>query len=100
MNYLNKLLEGTKVEWKTLWEVTIWDKRFNAVENYKQPQTKKYYYLLSNEIKPLILSKGNVKLLSTNETDWWTSEELGGNKITNAEIVAIPWGGKIGRAHV
>lgn len=95
MSYLEKLLEGAAVEWKALWEVTTWDKKFNAVDNYKQPKTIKYHHLLSNEIKPLILEEGNVKLLTTNETDFWTSEELAGSRISNAEIVAIPWGGNV-----
>jgi type I restriction enzyme S subunit len=92
-NFLEKLLEGVEVEWKAIWEVTTWDKKFNAVENYKQPKTIKYHHLLSNEIKPLILEEGNVKLLTTNETDLWTSEELAGSKVSDAEIIAIPWGG-------
>ena len=28
MTYLDKLLQGAEVEWKTLWEVTTWDKQF------------------------------------------------------------------------
>ena len=39
---LDKLLKGQKVEFKQLWEVTVWDKRFNAVENHKQPKVDKY----------------------------------------------------------
>jgi len=93
MSKLTKLLEGVDVEWKALWEVTIWDKRFNAVDNYKQPKTIKYHYLLSNEIKPLILESGDVKLLTTNETDLWTTEDLAGAFISNNEVIAIPWGG-------
>ena len=95
MSYLEKLLVGVAVEWKPIWDVTTWDKKFNAVENYKQPKTKKYHHLLAHEIKELILEKGNVKLLTTNETDYWTSEELAGTKMSNAEIIAIPWGGNV-----
>ncbi len=36
LNYLEKLLDGVEVVWKALWEVTIWDKKFNAVERHKQ----------------------------------------------------------------
>ncbi|MEN9913647.1 MAG: hypothetical protein RL528_380, partial [Bacteroidota bacterium] len=95
MTYLEKLLEGVDVEWKKIWEVTTWDKRFNAIENYKQPKTIKYHHLLSNEIKPLIVEKGNVKLLTTNETDYWTTEALAGKIISESEVVAIPWGGNV-----
>lgn len=95
MTYIEKLLEGVEIEWKRLWEVTTWDKRFNAVENYKQPKTLKYYHLLSNEIKPLIVENGDVRLLTTNETNYWTTEELAGSLISDSEIVAIPWGGNV-----
>lgn len=93
MSKLEALLQGVEVEWKKLWEVTTWDKKFNSVEKYKQPKTNKYKYLLASEIKPLILENGTIKLLSTNDTNWWTSEELIGNNFHEGEIVAIPWGG-------
>jgi type I restriction enzyme, S subunit len=95
MTYLEKLLVGVEVEWKRIWEVTTWDKRFNAVDNYKQPKTIKYHHLLANEIKPLIVENGDVKLLTTNETNLWTNEELAGSLISDSEIVAIPWGGNV-----
>lgn len=41
MSCLEKLLGGVEVEWKKLWEVTIWDKRFNAVDNFKQKKNYK-----------------------------------------------------------
>ena len=50
-NFLEKLLDGAEVEWKSLWEVTTWDKKFNAVDNYKQPKVIKYHYFLSKEIR-------------------------------------------------
>jgi type I restriction enzyme S subunit len=95
VKHLKKILEGVEVEWKKLWEVTTWDKRFNAVENYKQPKTIKYFHLLSNEIKPLIVKNGNVKLLTTNETNYWTTEDIAGSIISDSEVVAIPWGGNV-----
>ena len=36
MSTLEKLLDCVEVEWKALWEVTIWDKRFNAVDRIKR----------------------------------------------------------------
>ncbi|AZV46736.1 restriction endonuclease subunit S [Nautilia sp. PV-1] len=91
--YIEKLLNGRKVEWKKIWEVTIWDKKFNNVEKFKQPKTIKYKYLLANDLKKLIVKNGNVKLLTTSKTDYWTTEELAGDYIHEGEIVAIPWGG-------
>ncbi|MFK5938105.1 MAG: restriction endonuclease subunit S [Sulfurimonas sp.] len=90
---IKKLLEGVEVEWKSLWEVTIWDKKFNAVEKFKQPKIIKYHYLLSKEIKSLVTEGGNVKLLTTNLSNLYTTEELAGDIISQGEIVAIPWGG-------
>ena len=91
--FLEKLLDGAEVEWKPLWSITTWDKRFNAVEKEKQPKVIKYHYYLASELKPLIVDGGNVKLLTTNESDIWTTEELVQNNISEGEIIAIPWGG-------
>ena len=91
--FLEKLLDGAEVEWKPLWSITTWDKRFNAVEKEKQPKVIKYHYYLASELKPLIVDGGNVKLLTTNESDIWTTEELVKNNISEGEIIAIPWGG-------
>lgn len=91
--FLEKLLDGAEVEWKPLWSITTWDKKFNAVEKEKQPKVIKYHYYLASELKPLIVDGGDVKLLTTNESDIWTTEELVKNNISEGEIIAIPWGG-------
>lgn len=95
LNYMTKLLDGVQVEWKNLWQVTTWDKKFNAVDNYKQPKTIKYHHLLADELKKNISEKGNVKLLTTNETNIWTTEEIAGSYVSDAEVVAIPGGGNV-----
>ncbi|OYQ79834.1 hypothetical protein B9T11_07735 [Wohlfahrtiimonas chitiniclastica] len=91
--FLDEILNCPDVEWKPLWSVTIWDKKFNAVEGFKQTKIKKYNYLLSSEIKSLIVNNGDIKLLTTNESDIWTSDELARDIVSDDEIVAIPWGG-------
>ncbi|MAD96828.1 MAG: restriction endonuclease subunit S [Flavobacteriaceae bacterium] len=93
MSELKSLLEGVKVDWKPMWEVTTWDKKFNAVANYKQPKTIKYKHLLAKKIKELISDKGDIKILTTNETDLWTTSQLADSLISEGEVVAIPWGG-------
>ena len=93
LNYMDKLLDGVEVEWKELWQVTTWDKKFNAVEREKQPNVIKYHYFLAKDLKSLALENGDVKLLTTNSSNIWTSEELAGDKISEGEIIAIPWGG-------
>ncbi|KXJ50280.1 MAG: hypothetical protein AXW17_10455 [Colwellia sp. Phe_37] len=92
-SYLEKLLDGEIVEWKALWEVTVWDKKFNAVERHKQKNINKHHYFLAKEINELVVPNGTVKLLTTNTSNKYTSEELAGDKIKSGEIIAIPWGG-------
>lgn len=81
------------VHFPALWEVTTWDKKFNAVERYKQPEVAKYEYLLASDMRQLITTGGDVKLLTTNTADLWTTEELAGDATSEAEVVCIPWGG-------
>ncbi|OCG41986.1 restriction endonuclease subunit S [Gilliamella sp. Bif1-4] len=90
---ITELLKGVKVEFLPLWKVTTWDKKFNSVDNHKQKHIIKYNYLLANELKVLISNNGNVKLLTTNTSDLWTTEKLAGKRVSEGEIVAIPWGG-------
>lgn len=83
------------VEFKFLWEVTAWDKKFNAVDSHKQAKTYKYTYLLASALRKLAVEGGDVKLLSTGgEVYGWTTEELAGKSLSEGEVVAIPWGGK------
>jgi len=89
---LNKLCPDG-VSYKPLWEVTIWDKKFNAVDKYKQHKTINYPYLLASELFSLEKEDGDVFLLSTGEQTGWTTEELAGDNLCEGEVVAIPWGG-------
>jgi type I restriction enzyme S subunit len=98
MDKIEKLIEEfcpEGVTHKYLWEVTAWDKRFNAVENHKQSKFHKYTYVLAAKLKTLAMDKGDVKLLSTGlDSPGWTTREVAGDLVADAEIVAIPWGGK------
>ena len=78
---------------KPLWSVTIWDKKFNSVATGKQTTAIKYNYLLAGDLKEKIVPGGNVKLLTTSETDWWTTEDKVAGLVSEGEIVSIPWGG-------
>ena len=78
---------------KPLWSVTIWDKKFNSVATGKQTTAIKYHYLLAGDLKEKIVPGGNVKLLTTSETDWWTTEDKVAGLVSEGEIVSIPWGG-------
>ena len=99
-DYLNKISEKLikefcpdGVEWKKLWEVTIWDKKFNGIEKYKQLKVNKYYYYLANDLKKLISEQGEIKILTTNKTNIFANEENVKGNITDGEVVCIPWGG-------
>lgn len=92
MSELNKLLEGAKVEWCKLWEVTIWDKRFNSVERSKQKQIASHQYMLAADLFKLEQPEGDVFLLSTGERTGWTTKERAGSYLRKGEIVSIPWG--------
>jgi type I restriction enzyme S subunit len=97
MNKIQQLLQQLcpeGVEFKKLWEVTAWDKKFNGLDKHMQKKVIIYPYVLANKFKELELEKGNVRLLSTGNYIGWTTEELAGKHLCEGEIVAIPWGGK------
>ena len=81
------------VEYKELWELTAWDKKFNAVDKEKQKRILRYHYFLASDLKPLIVEGGNVKILTTNTSNLYTTEELACEYLSEGEIVCIPWGG-------
>ncbi len=80
------------VEYKPLWSVTIWDKRFHSVDKEKQPKIITYPYLLAADLFALNVPDGDVFLLSTGEQQGWTTEELAGDNLCEGEVVTIPWG--------
>jgi len=98
MNTIKQLIEKycpDGVEYKPLWSLTIWDKRFNGVEKSHQEKIIKYFYYLAKDLQPLIVENGDVKILTTNVTNLFTTKELAGDNIANGEVVSIPWGGNL-----
>lgn len=91
-SFMEKLLDGVEIEWNALWQVTTWDKRFNGVDDYKQPYVINYHYLLAADLFKLEKDNGDVFLLSTGERTGWTTEELAGTYLRTGEVVTIPWG--------
>lgn len=75
-----------------LWQVTIWDKKFQAVSKEKQTKVISYSYLLAADLFALESAGGDVFLLSTGEQTGWTTEELAGDNLAEGEVVTIPWG--------
>lgn len=93
--FIENLIGDEKVEFVPLWKLTIWDKKFNGVEREKQLKTLKFHYFLANDIKRLIKDDGDVKILTTNNTELFTYKDLVKDKSVNMEVVAIPWGGNV-----
>lgn len=96
---MNKLIEQIEkycpdgVEYIPLWQLTSWDKRFKEVENSKQIRIDEYHYYLAAELNSIISENGDIKILTTSKTDLYTTEELAGDNVVDAEIICIPWGG-------
>lgn len=80
------------VAFKHLWEVTIWDKRFNSVEKTKQIKTIKFPHVSAKKLKE-IEAIGDVKLLSTGKFDGWTNDEHATSSLGQGEVITVPSGG-------
>ena len=95
INELIKRLCPNSVVYKKIWELTSWDKKYNAVDKSMQPRIIKYNYLLANQLNEIIDEYGDVLILETgiNNNKKYTNEELAGDNLCDAEIIAIPWGG-------
>ena len=80
------------VEYKPLWSVTAWDKKFNAVDRSMQSKTYSYHVLLAKDLFAMKQEEGNVFLLSTGVETGWTTEEIAGESLCEGEVVTLPWG--------
>lgn len=95
MSNLEELIERLcpdGVEYKPLWSVTAWDKKFNAVDRSMQPKTYSYHVLLAKDLFAMKQETGDVFLLSTGVETGWTTEEIAGDFMCEGEVVTIPWG--------
>ena len=80
------------VEWKKMWELTAWDKKFQGVDKSMQSKIIPYKYLLAKDLFALAAPNGKIKLLSTGVQEGWTTEELACDFLSEGEVVTIPWG--------
>ena len=99
MSKLKELIEElcpNGVEYKPLWKVTIWDKKFNGVDKSKQIKVISYKYYLSSDFAKVERKNGNIKYICTGISgeERYTTEELAGDYLSEGEVVCIPWGGK------
>lgn len=83
------------VEYKPLWSLTAWDKKFNGVDKSKQQKIISYNYYLAQDFNKVERKNGNIKYISTGISgdNRYTTEELAKDYLSEGEIVCIPWGG-------
>lgn len=83
------------MEFKPIWSLTTWDKKFKGVDRKMQPNVISYPYVLANVFDDIEETNGDVKLLTTGigGAERWTTEEKAGANLCEGEIIAIPWGG-------
>lgn len=81
------------VEYKPLWALTTWDKKFNGVQMGKQPHTVTFSHVDAKTLKAICSNSGDIKLLSTGNFDGFTNEDMGRRYINCGEVIAIPSGG-------
>lgn len=91
---INKLCPNG-VEFKPIWSLTTWDKKFKGVDRKMQPNVISYPYVLANVFDDIEETNGDVKLLTTGigGAERWTTEEKAGANLCEGEIIAIPGGG-------
>ena len=81
------------VEFKELWKITNWDKKFNAVDNKKQNKILSFKHVSAKKLKELETEDWNVKLLATWKFDGWTTEKNAWLYLNEWEVITIPtWG--------
>ena len=81
------------VEWKKLWELTAWDKKFTGIDKSMQKKIIKYYYYLAKDLNNLESPNGDIRILYTTEKVAFADRDTVEGNISQGEVVAIPWGG-------
>lgn len=98
MSKIDELIEKlcpNGVEYKPIWSLTAWDKKFNGVDKKKQKKVVSYKYYLSTDFTKVERKNGNIRYIATGISgeERYTTEELAGDYLANGEVVCIPWGG-------
>ena len=79
----------TGVEYVPLWSVTIWDKKFTSVDRKKQPEVYDYHYFLANELKPIVVEDGDVKILTTSTTNVFTTSDVIASTLRDETLISM-----------
>ena len=97
VNKISNLFESlcpNGVEFRKIWELTIWNVKFKSVEKEKQPRVNKNKKrFLVEEYEKLIVDGGDIKILTTSLSNLYTSSELVSDYIEEGEVVYLPSGG-------
>ena len=96
MNLIEKLITKycpSGIKFRELWEITIWDRKFNGVNKIKQKKVLSFKHISAKNLKKLKVEKGDIKLISTGKFDGWTNKSLAKTNINEGEIIAISSGG-------
>ena len=82
------------LEYKKLWELVNFDKKFNNVAKYKQDEILYFVHISAKKLKEYKLnSNGDVKILSTGNYEGFTNYIQNDSNINYGEIISIPSGG-------
>ena len=84
MNPIEKLINKLcpdGVEFKEIWQITAWDKRFNGVEKYKQTKILSFKHISAKSLRNLKVENGDIKLLATGKFEGYTDKEATKKKI-------------------
>ena len=96
MSKIEKLIETLcpdGVEYKELWAITNWDKRFNGVEHDKQVNILKFNHVSAEKLKELKVINGDIKLLSTGKFEGYSTEDISKDCVNEGEVITLPSGG-------
>lgn len=96
MSKIDKLIKElcpNGVEYKHLWEVTYWDKKFNNTSKIIQKEVICFKHVSAKKLKELETTKGNIRLLSTGKYTGYTTEDIASDYINDGEVITIPTGG-------
>ncbi|WP_373437993.1 restriction endonuclease subunit S [Metamycoplasma equirhinis] len=85
------------MEFKCLWELVDFDKRFNGVEKYKQTNILKFNNLSAKKLQEYTVNnkEGSVRLLSTGKYDGFITYNKNDKNINFGEVISIPTGGTV-----
>ena len=83
------------VEYKPIWSLTAWDKKFNGIDKSMQRKVCSYKYYLSSDFDKVEDPNGDVLYLSTgiSSNKRYTTKDLAKEYLAYGEVVCIPWGG-------